>query len=376
MNAPIRIKSFRARTLNEAIHQVRTELGPDAVILETKQAPRSRFSWSRCRVEVTASCGSIAATPSELTRDNLACEPAESTAPIESLSSDRPVDPTAPSHRTQPEKGTCYPEAFIEVASQLLHRDLPADRIDLWLRRALNLLGPDVRDPWVVRACLSQIVREEIEWEPPTRNWTQTTATLAVVGPSGHGKSSAVAKLASLASLQYGLRPLIIACRHGSAAIHPRLADYCSLMGWGYEQIDAPKLRSAIAASKERCDWMVLDVPGIALGDWETLEWWRSQLGELAVSQTHLTLSATTGLPHARRLLDWYHGLLPSHLLATRVDEAQGLGSLYPFLRSSNLPLGFVSVGPKIPGDLQESDPARLASWILGCEADPPPSED
>ena len=53
MNTPIRIKTFRARTLQDAFEQIRKEFGPDASILETKAARKGFLG--RSRLEVTAS---------------------------------------------------------------------------------------------------------------------------------------------------------------------------------------------------------------------------------------------------------------------------------------------------------------------------------
>ncbi|MFN9604453.1 MAG: hypothetical protein ACK57P_12470 [Planctomycetota bacterium] len=355
MNAPIRIKSFRARDLSEALRQIRLELGPDAIILETKLKPRSRFSWSRPRVEVTAS----------------------SAAPVESEGTDTPED-TSP----QPEEtiglpgvglmngstlnqAISYPRTYIQVAADLLLRDVPKEQIEAWLGEAMSQLGAEVSDAWVLRAHLAQILRREILTDCPSRSWDATGA-VAVVGPAGHGKSSAVAKLAYFAAIHCGFHPRVIACLHPSQPPHPRLADYCDLMGWGYEQIDAPKLAAVVAAGIERGNWIAIDIPSIPIGDIHGMEMWRSIVSELALAQTHVALSATTATTHASRLLDWYQGLSPTHLLLSRLDEAGGLGGFCSFLSDARLPVGFASFGPKIPDDIAECEPALLAQWILG----------
>jgi flagellar biosynthesis protein FlhF len=359
MNAPIRIKSFRAKNLTEALRKVRTELGPDAIILETRQKQRSRFSWSRDQIEVTASSG----PPPDLPPDPLSDDPSPpSDEPIvtEIKTIRHPVE--SPLFEPAP-----YPLCFIQVGTELLMRELPRERVESWLKEAFSSLGSDDRDPWVVRAYLAQLLRREIPIDPPTRSWIQEKSTVAVV-PPGHGKSSAVAKLASIASMHLGLHPLVISCVHASAPPRPRLADYCDLMEWNYEQVDAPKLVSAVAKGIEHCDWVVLDIPSIPLGDIESMETWRSILQEIQIAQTHLTISATTATTHAQRLMDWYQGVSPSHLLVTHLDEALGLGGFYPFLCSAKLPLGFATFGPDIPNDIVESDSSLLAQWILGSE--------
>ena len=361
MSKPIMIKSFRAKDLSEALRKIRVELGPDAIILETKHKRSSRFSWSNNHVEVTASNGPTSEkSPLESSQE----EQSPTIGPI--------VADTGSIHpqiTDSVSNAFSYPLCFVQVGSELLMRDLPRERVESWLDEALATLGSETIDPWVVRACLAQLLRREIVVDSPTSSWTQRRSTIAIVGPPGHGKSSVVAKLASIVSMHLELRPLVISCLHPSTPPQSRLADYCELMGWSYEQVDAPKLASTIATRIDHNDWIVLDIPSIRLGDVDTMEMWRATLSELDIAQTHLTVSATTATPHAMRWLDWYQAISPSHLLITHLDEALGLGGFYPFLCAARLPLGFATFGPDIPNDVVECDNALLAQWILGCES-------
>jgi flagellar biosynthesis protein FlhF len=356
MKAPIRIKSFRAKDLSEALRHIRLELGPDAIILETKLNPRSRFSWSQPHVEVTASSAAPAETEGTDIPEAIPPQPEETI--------DLPGDDPNRSSILTPT--TSYPRTYIQLASDLLLRDVPKEQVEAWLEEAMSQLGADVSDAWVLRVHLAKMLRRDIPTDCPSRSWDATGTAIALVGPPGHGKSSAVAKLASFAAIHCGFRPLVIACLHPSQPPHPRLADYCDLMGWRYEQIDAPKLAAAVAAGIERGNWIAIDTPSIPIGDIEGMKAWRSMLGELALAQMHVALSATTAATHARRLLDWYQVLSPTHLLLSRLDEAGGLGSFYPFLSTAQLPVGFASFGPKIPEDIAECEPGLLAQWILG----------
>lgn len=63
MTQPIQIRTFRAKSLSEALARIRRELGPDAVILETKPAARSLLGLSNNRISVTATSNSPSANP-------------------------------------------------------------------------------------------------------------------------------------------------------------------------------------------------------------------------------------------------------------------------------------------------------------------------
>jgi flagellar biosynthesis protein FlhF len=363
MNAPIRIKSFRGRNLSDALCKVRSELGPDAIILETKQQPKSRLPWSQTLVEVTASSSPPADSDASVHSQSFEEQTPMTSETMDGLTLDRLDD--SPSNRVP--SHPAYPANFIQVASELLLRDLPRDCVEDWLAMGREDLGPEVHDRWVLRAYLAQCLRREIPIDPPSQSWSKGRATIAIVGPAGHGKSSALAKIAGFAQIHRGLRPRIIACLHPSNPPHTRLAEYCELMGWIYEQVDAPKLASAVASGMESCDWTAIDLPSVPVGDTESMEQWRSMVAEIEISQTHLALSATTSVACAKRFLDWYQGLSPSHLLATHLDDGWGLGSWVSFLRSANLPLGFASLGPNVPDDIAECEPRLLAQWVLGA---------
>jgi flagellar biosynthesis protein FlhF len=53
-------------------------------------------------------------------------------------------------------------------------------------------------------------------------------------------------------------------------------------------------------------------------------------------------------------------------LILTKLDEANGLGNLLPLLRSSRLPLSYLTDGQNVPDDIQTAEAARLAQRILG----------
>jgi flagellar biosynthesis protein FlhF len=50
------------------------------------------------------------------------------------------------------------------------------------------------------------------------------------------------------------------------------------------------------------------------------------------------------------------------------LDEATSLGNVLPLLRSSKLPLSYVTDGQNVPDDIEAADQRRLARMILGME--------
>jgi flagellar biosynthesis protein FlhF len=166
--------------------------------------------------------------------------------------------------------------------------------------------------------------------------------------------------------MQLQLRPAILSYAPDGLPSRHCLSEYCHLMDWGFEQVDAPKLVPSALERLEGCDLVLIDSPCVRPGDVEAMEALRATLTAAEVSQTHLVMSALTGAPHFRRALAWYQQLEPSHLLLTKLDEAHGLSGIYSSVLASHLPLGFASTGPGVPEDLIELDAVQAVRWVLG----------
>ncbi len=370
MKPDVCIKTFQARTLAEALSRVRRELGPDAVILETKVTSASLVPWRGTRIHLTASSRSannaMQETPaSSLVEDPELAEKTDSSsntihAEAESLSpSPKPIPPV-------PAPLEWLPDSYLWVADQLRQTDLEPNVIRTWLHDAFAQLGSNVTDPWIIQAHLGQRISAALKVALPLEDWKTSRATVAVVGGSGQGKTSCIAKMAGMASLQCGLRPGILNCSNDGLQAKHSLARYCDLMDWGYEQVHAPKLALAAFERLNECDLILIDTPSCNPGEPEAIEDMQRMLESLAVSQTHWVASANLHPASFHRLQDWYQPLKPTHLLLTKLDESLGLSGLYTGLAHSHLPLGFASTGPGVPDDFLSLNPARVVTLLLG----------
>ena len=209
-------KTYRAGTLKEALAQVRRDLGGDAVILNTREVRRRRLFGLRPRdqVEVTA------AHPS---RTPVASVRATPTAPTVSIPS--AVAPLAPAASTagamQAEFGEQLsrlhamvadlsrhgridhllpelPPTLVPTYAALLEADVPETLARRLVRFVAERLEPDeAYQPDVVRDALRDAVESCIQVAPPIAAVAGTRRVVALVGPTGVGKTTTVAKLAA-----------------------------------------------------------------------------------------------------------------------------------------------------------------------------------
>ena len=84
--------------------------------------------------------------------------------------------------------------------------------------------------------------------------------------------------------------------------------------------------------------------------------------------EVHLVLSSTAGAASLVRTASQFAEVGTTALVLTKLDEVSGLGNLLPLLRSSKLPLSYVTDGQNVPDDIQPADSRRLARMVLGME--------
>lgn len=401
MTQPIQIRTFRAKSLSEALARIRRELGPDAVILETKPVARSLLGLGNNRISVTATSNSPSANPQvsaqqESETVHPTTNPSQASDPSRIASHDDtskhsgrdaaawggsdqahredqseaqplPMRFVRSSGRTRTrDESNPFTGPYLEFAAELAQTDLDRDLIQAWMLEANEILGDEVTDSWVIRALIAQWIRGSLSVSAPIREWTRGQERIACIGPSGHGKTNCVAKLAGLVSQSFGWVPGILSCNAAGTTSANRLADYCSMMNWPFRQIESPHAVPSILQPMQSCDILLIDTDCGTIGDTETQRKTVDLLTCLATTQTHLVMSATSSAVSFRRALEWYESYAPTDLLMTKLDEACGLSAIYLSLTQANLPLGFISTGHRIPSDFLQLDSSKLVQCILG----------
>jgi len=82
----------------------------------------------------------------------------------------------------------------------------------------------------------------------------------------------------------------------------------------------------------------------------------------------HLVLSCVAGAAGLAKSAERFASVGTTALVLTKLDEATGLGNLLPLLRTSRLPLSYLTNGQNVPDDIEAAVAGRLARQVLGLE--------
>lgn len=184
---------------------------------------------------------------------------------------------------------------------------------------------------------------------------------LALVGPTGVGKTTTIAKLAAKFCLRYGNRQLaLISADSYRIGAQEQLQNYGQILDVPVRSVTSPEeLSRALHAFSEK-RLVLIDTAGMGQRDLKLTE--RLALlkqGNHPVKAL-LTLSATTqrnALSHAIRA---FGAISPVAAILTKMDEAASLGGVVSALLEARLPLAFTTDGQRVPEDIQVAGTEKI----------------
>jgi flagellar biosynthesis protein FlhF len=113
-------------------------------------------------------------------------------------------------------------------------------------------------------------------------------------------------------------------------------------------------------------DLVLMDTAGRSPRDEVKIQELKSMLAEAEADEVHLVLSSVSSPENLKKTARQFAGVGVTALILTKLDEATGLGSLVPLLRSCRLPLSYVTNGQNVPDDMEAADRRRLTRGVLG----------
>ena len=393
--------------MTEALAKVREELGPEAIIMNTRSEKKGGvFDFvGKSMVEVTA-----AVDEKPLDGKNRGGISAR-TAPI-SPTEARQYPPDRPVSYEQPSRGGYHKppsEVEIKALGERLDLDHMMDDIrDLkrsvkaiadnslagdmdglsgnpralltnmrnagmedkiakrLIRQIINELSAvELADSSVIAKKASELLLEGIGEVSPILMAGAKPRIVAFVGPTGSGKTTTIAKLATDFSLHTGKKVAVLSIDTKRVDAVGQLKAYCRIINIplfiAYSPDDLPGLMPGIMNS----DITLVDTPGSGPMDRQQMMEMVEFLQKMVPQEVHLSISVTTSLADMKKIFENFSLLKPNRILFTKLDETEYYGTMISFAIISKKPLSYVTFGESVPGDFTLVDPPELIRKIL-----------
>lgn len=199
---------------------------------------------------------------------------------------------------------------------------------------------------------------------------------IALVGPTGAGKTTTAAKLAVRPGMFGSARPGLLTIDTYRVGGMEQLATYADLAAVPFEVVyDEREIDAAFKRLSQSCDVIIIDTPGRSPASAELTERWRSLLDALAPDEVHLVLPASLradlaiDIGRAYRATRAHCGA--THLLLSKVDEVPRASGVTDLALSLDLPTRWITDGQDVPTDLKLGVPRLVRSWGLSADAEP-----
>ncbi len=206
-------------------------------------------------------------------------------------------------------------------------------------------------------------------------NLVQTTGSLwspgdpqkriSLIGATGVGKTTTIAKLAAEAITQSGARVALVTIDTYRIAAVEQLKVYGEIMGLPVEVVLSPEqLQEAFRRHRDK-DLILIDTAGRSPRDQVRIDELNQFLGSESKVENCLVLAAPTEERLQQKTLDAFSPIPLSRLIFTKLDEADRYGSLINVPIRSNLPLAYLTNGQQVPEDLLRAEPKMVASLVM-----------
>lgn len=403
----MQIKKFEAFQMSEALRAVKQELGPDAVILSAKEVRKDQGVFGvfgRPMVEVTAAVDRPAVTisvdepspefssllkeaPGSPRREpetsglqnelrairesigaiqtSLACGATRQMAGIQDTWSEMKGLLRGLVEQREANERAGLHSTLVALFDRLIENGVDRDTAVDLLRSMKQKLSPD--ELWktdFVRHYLQDQIKAMVQVGGAIECAGDRPKVVALVGPTGVGKTTTIAKLAAHHYRQTGRVTLATLDTYRVGAVE-QLKIYAKIIGVPVDvAASGGELREVVARRKEG-DLVLVDTAGRShLSASQVAE--LKDLGKVGIPvETHLVLSSNTKEADLDDIVDRFSVIPIDRLLFTKTDETQTYGPLFATMKKKGKPLSYLSTGQRVPEDIEAATPTRVAELVL-----------
>ncbi len=386
------IKKFQASNEKDAILQAKEEMGSEAVVLNIKTIKHKGLKrlFKKDIVEVTAALEErVPTSPIPTNAINLAVgkndekEETSSTAIEEKLDSLKEM--LASQIKNEPEKQEDNKNkiadqkeqnpnfAFIQlVYNQLLENEVDEKYANKIISEVESSLKKDANIDTILPGIYQKII---LKLGETVRIDTDNNKSKLVffVGPTGVGKTTTIAKLASSFKLDKKLKVAMITSDTYRIAAVEQLKTYANILGVPIKVVyTLEELNSAINEFEDY-DIVLVDTAGRSHKNKEQCDEMKHLINDSVTTENmmkeiYLVLSAATKYKDLLNIVDVYEKIGKFKLIFTKLDETSTLGNILNIKLKTGAALSYVTYGQVVPDDIRIIDAQALAKQLLGGE--------
>ncbi|MGI9227903.1 MAG: flagellar biosynthesis protein FlhF [Gammaproteobacteria bacterium] len=355
------MRTFHEVNMQDALYKIRDELGEEAVILSTKQSKEG--------VQVVAATDYDAAVNSS---SNQMLQDEESTShktsnsepdyanSIASQNIGNQINDTNMQNEISQLRNLIESQTEIISWNKIINENIIARKI----LQKLSISGFGFNFSKNLLKHVSDIKDEHIAWDEIEskisssiaiieNNIIETGGVAALVGPTGVGKTTTIAKIAAQYVLKHGSNHIVlISADHYRIGAHDQISTYASILNVPViAATNKSELQQVLHVVRDK-KLILIDTPGLSQRDDRVSEIMKTLSEQSKSVDTYLVISAASQLCVQKEIINQFNSKILNGAIISKSDEASQIGGVLTSLIEQGIPIAFETTGQHVPEDI------------------------
>ncbi|SHG57715.1 flagellar biosynthesis protein FlhF [Thermosyntropha lipolytica DSM 11003] len=383
----MKIKKFLAKDYQTALKMAKAEMGPDAIILHTEKVKKKGIFglFSPPQVEITVAVDETIKVRTDKKRDNFAASyepgkresvsagnqiksPEERESLFRELNTMKSMMEEIRNKMYEVELVRGMPEEIQRFFRMLLENNIDKDIALNIINKVENRLPPDkLHDKMWIRDLVLDALEEYVkEIRPIEIDVCRKGTVVMLIGPTGVGKTTTIAKLAANLTFMDKKEVALITLDTYRVAAAEQLRTFAEIIGIPISVVfDQVELKEAIEKYREK-DVVFIDTAGRSPYNDEQMAELKEYIEVAAPDEIILVLSVTTQSSELVNIYNRFSLFNIDKIIFTKVDEARSYGQILNTIYEIKKPIAYITNGQNVPDDIKVPDPLYLAKMLLG----------
>lgn len=194
----------------------------------------------------------------------------------------------------------------------------------------------------------------------------ESRTVIMLAGPSGVGKTTTLVKLAGMFTLKEGVKVGFINTDTYRVAAQEQLKVYADIMGIPCCTVYAPDEIPMALSLLSDCEVVLIDTAGKSVADRLYQEELSAFIQQSGANEVLLHISASMSVAACQELIQYFSFMDAYRLVITKLDEVSAWGNIVNIVAYAKKPMAFITIGQKVPQDIEVPDVMHITRRILG----------